>query len=493
MYFFTPRHPTSASSQRARRTAGCGVWLGCGKDEHIKFGSQLIGHKTQLTFVIFKGKDKKEKINTGWIMHEFRSHSPPSSSSNKAKFDDLVLCRIHLKKNSNSNNKCQEEQAYAGSVAYSGVVSFTQQQEEEEAEGRLVKRRRLEEDGLMAVSNAETGTSGISIYTNQSAAQPAAAPLSSSSPNMPLMVPLEELRELSSMASDAVSDADSGAISIAQQQQKEDADADLDYALSLELQLEEDVEDVEEEEAVGRWLVKRRRLEENGSMADSNCEINIYTELSSHPALFLPASLPNIPPMVLLDGPRELTSKASDVASVDSAVAEQEAAAETEERLLQRKRVEEPELQQGLMADNSEPQGLAPNASDVPYLAAAVADLFDPDFDPMASLRRFGDLDESTSHLLSFDADIDPPASLQCHDDLGTLPPVDAEFNMLSSFVAPLRAANHIPDHHYTDGFSCLPSGRQEVQEKEASNQFYPIPRLSFQDVLNYLINSEEQ
>jgi len=81
---------------------------------------QLIGHKTQLTFVIIEGKDKKEKINTGWIMHEFRLQSPASSGPNKAKFDDLVLCRIHFKKNS---NKCWE---YAGSVADSGAVSFTQ-------------------------------------------------------------------------------------------------------------------------------------------------------------------------------------------------------------------------------------------------------------------------------------------------------------------------------------------------------------------------------
>ena len=54
IYFFTPRYPIRDNSQRARRTAGCGVWLGCGKDKHIKVGSRLIRYKTQLTFVMLE-------------------------------------------------------------------------------------------------------------------------------------------------------------------------------------------------------------------------------------------------------------------------------------------------------------------------------------------------------------------------------------------------------------------------------------------------------
>ena len=114
MYFFTPRYPTKENSQRARRTAGCGVWLGCGKDNTSRSGLGSSGTRRNSPFVIIKVKDKKEKINTGWIMHEFRLQSPPSSGPNKAKFNDLVLYRIHFKKNSNSNNKCWK---YAGSVA----------------------------------------------------------------------------------------------------------------------------------------------------------------------------------------------------------------------------------------------------------------------------------------------------------------------------------------------------------------------------------------
>jgi len=42
MYFFSPWYPTKENSQRARRTAGCGVWSGCDKDKYIKVGSRLI-------------------------------------------------------------------------------------------------------------------------------------------------------------------------------------------------------------------------------------------------------------------------------------------------------------------------------------------------------------------------------------------------------------------------------------------------------------------
>ena len=59
--YFTPRYPTKENSQRACRTAGCGVWLGCSKDKHIKVRSRLIGHKTQLTFVIIKGRTRRRR------------------------------------------------------------------------------------------------------------------------------------------------------------------------------------------------------------------------------------------------------------------------------------------------------------------------------------------------------------------------------------------------------------------------------------------------
>jgi len=54
MYFFTPWYPTKENSQKARQTLSYGVWQGYGKDKRIKVGSQLIGHKTQLIFVMLE-------------------------------------------------------------------------------------------------------------------------------------------------------------------------------------------------------------------------------------------------------------------------------------------------------------------------------------------------------------------------------------------------------------------------------------------------------
>ena len=71
----------------------------------------------------------------------------------------------------------------------------------------------------MAGSKIETRTSGINVYTDQSAGQPAA--------------PQEEPRELASMASNVVSLVESGTIS-KQKQEEENAYAYFDYALSLE-------------------------------------------------------------------------------------------------------------------------------------------------------------------------------------------------------------------------------------------------------------------
>ena len=76
----------------------------------------------------------------------------------------------------------------------------------------------------MAGSKIETRTSGINVYTDQSAGQPAA--------------PQEEPRELASMASNVVSFVESGIIS-KEKQEEENAYAYFDYAFSLERQLVE--------------------------------------------------------------------------------------------------------------------------------------------------------------------------------------------------------------------------------------------------------------
>ncbi|ONK60942.1 uncharacterized protein A4U43_C08F24360 [Asparagus officinalis] len=209
MYFFSPRHPTSTSAKRVNRTAGCGFWYGSAGDTTIMIGTEVIGYKTQLTFKT-RGKEKK-KTNGDWIMHEFHLHS----SSDDTVFDDMVLCRIYMKKGKKSSQTNEEVDD----------IPVPAGEQEAVAKGNRVMKRK-------SADHREMGTYGL-VYTKSSEQN------TSSVSKFPPLLSCQESNVQSNMSWIDV--------------------AVFDGKLNVE----------EEEE--GRRMVKRRRVKENGSMvADYN-------------------------------------------------------------------------------------------------------------------------------------------------------------------------------------------------------------------------------
>ncbi|XP_020242278.1 uncharacterized protein LOC109820531 [Asparagus officinalis] len=225
MYFFSPRHPTSTSSKRVNRTAGCGFWHGSAGDTAIMVGSEVIGYRTQLTFKT-RGKEKK-KINGDWIMHEFHLHS----SSDDTVFDDMVLCRIYMKKVKKSSQTNEQEDA----------ISVPAGEQEAVAEGhRVMKRKRAD--------HHEMGTYGV-VY-NKSSDQNA-----SSLPKLPPLPSFEE--------SNVQSDMCCVNVAVFDEKQKN------------------------EEEKEGRMLVKRMRVDENESLVADCSEKRKSVPANTEPSSLL--------------------------------------------------------------------------------------------------------------------------------------------------------------------------------------------------------------
>ncbi|KAL6499620.1 hypothetical protein OROGR_027530 [Orobanche gracilis] len=103
-YFYTPRDRKYPKGDRPKRSVeGVGYWKATGADKLIRLKNELVGKKKALVFYLGKPKSNEEKTN--WIMHEYKLNTPSkSTSNNKMRLDDWVLCRIH-EKTGKSNRK----------------------------------------------------------------------------------------------------------------------------------------------------------------------------------------------------------------------------------------------------------------------------------------------------------------------------------------------------------------------------------------------------
>ncbi|XP_073143021.1 NAC domain-containing protein 2-like [Henckelia pumila] len=100
-YFFAPRN---RMYQRHGRVARDGYWKACGTEKKICHNNICIGSKKSLIF--YKGKARKGK-KTNWVMKEYAVDQPSMQHENML---DLVICRIHLKRQPSSRIKKQVAQ-----------------------------------------------------------------------------------------------------------------------------------------------------------------------------------------------------------------------------------------------------------------------------------------------------------------------------------------------------------------------------------------------
>ncbi|XP_020242380.1 uncharacterized protein LOC109820617 [Asparagus officinalis] len=288
MYFFSPRHPTSTSAKRVNRTAGCGVWYGSAGDTTIMIGTEVIGYKTQLTFKT-RGKEKK-KTNGDWIMHEFHLHS----SSDDTVFDDMVLCRIYMKKGKKSSQTNEEVDN----------IPVPAGEQEAVAKGHRVMKRK-------SADHREMGTYGL-VYTKSSEQN------TSSVSKFPPLLSCQESNVQSDMSW-------------------------IDVAVFYgKLNVEEEEE--------GRRMVKRRRVKENGSMvADYNEKGTSGLANTESPSLSL---LEDKHALVSYGDMEDFSSLTTDGPSCAVNFGDNEMS--EAERTLEQWLSEEPELHQCLITVNNE-------------------------------------------------------------------------------------------------------------------------------------------
>ncbi|MQL87811.1 hypothetical protein Taro_020363, partial [Colocasia esculenta] len=106
-YCFTPRRKKHDSGVcNPNRTVGSGTWTANRSDEPIHHRGVLVGHKVHLTFKMpppetgggaGQNIKKSEKVNTHWVMHEYRMAWPG--------FQEMVLCRVRNQKKEHDEAK----------------------------------------------------------------------------------------------------------------------------------------------------------------------------------------------------------------------------------------------------------------------------------------------------------------------------------------------------------------------------------------------------
>ena len=71
-FFFSPLHEYYRNRNHVRRTTNGGSWKSTGRDRKIKRGAteEVIGIKKTL---VFHANGDHANVNTGWIIHEYRS------------------------------------------------------------------------------------------------------------------------------------------------------------------------------------------------------------------------------------------------------------------------------------------------------------------------------------------------------------------------------------------------------------------------------------
>ncbi|XP_047335963.1 NAC domain-containing protein 21/22-like [Impatiens glandulifera] len=104
-YFYSQRDRKYATGLRTNRATVSGYWKATGKDRAVlnKKGRVVVGMRKTLVF--YQGRAPKGN-KTHWVMHEFRLHNSPSSSSSKdAEEEDWVICRVFQKNKNEETNK----------------------------------------------------------------------------------------------------------------------------------------------------------------------------------------------------------------------------------------------------------------------------------------------------------------------------------------------------------------------------------------------------
>ncbi|KAG7569019.1 NAC domain superfamily [Arabidopsis thaliana x Arabidopsis arenosa] len=106
-YFFSTREAKYPNGNRSNRSTGSGYWKATGIDKQIGKKKLVVGMKKTLVF--YKGKPPNG-TRTNWVLHEYRLVDSQQESSYGQNMN-WVLCRVFLKKRSNStNNKRKEDE-----------------------------------------------------------------------------------------------------------------------------------------------------------------------------------------------------------------------------------------------------------------------------------------------------------------------------------------------------------------------------------------------
>ncbi|KAH0930257.1 hypothetical protein HID58_015984, partial [Brassica napus] len=103
-YFFSTREAKYPNGNRSNRSTGSGYWKATGIDKQIG-GNKLVGMKKTLVF--YKGKPPNG-TRTNWVLHEYRLLD--SQQESYGENTNWVLCRVFLKKTSNTSNKRKEDE-----------------------------------------------------------------------------------------------------------------------------------------------------------------------------------------------------------------------------------------------------------------------------------------------------------------------------------------------------------------------------------------------
>ncbi|XP_010413856.1 PREDICTED: NAC domain-containing protein 41 isoform X1 [Camelina sativa] len=104
-YFFSTKEAKYPNGNRSNRSTGSGYWKATGIDKQIGKKTLAVGMKKTLVF--YKGKPPNG-TRTNWVLHEYRLVDSQQESSHGQNMN-WVLCRVFLKKRSNSNKRKEEE------------------------------------------------------------------------------------------------------------------------------------------------------------------------------------------------------------------------------------------------------------------------------------------------------------------------------------------------------------------------------------------------
>ncbi|KAK7316846.1 hypothetical protein RJT34_00601 [Clitoria ternatea] len=108
-YFFSSKEAKYRNGNRMNRTTNSGYWKATGSDKKIASSMTNIGIVgVRKTLVFYHGKSPNGS-RTDWVMHEYRLLTLETTTSNSSQnygneIGDWVLCRIFMKKRSDSGS-----------------------------------------------------------------------------------------------------------------------------------------------------------------------------------------------------------------------------------------------------------------------------------------------------------------------------------------------------------------------------------------------------